>query len=261
MPSGGRDERLDPYGDSVRRLLWLEQLRGNGLFAEQQQPQPTKRPALPPGRRQWTPLARALAAIGDRWTLLIVLALAPGAKRLSTLREHLPGISTGVLNRHLQTMVEQNLLFRQRFSEVPPRVEYKLAPGGEALLPIVVALARWGMSYMWTSPEPRERVEIAALLRLLPTLLDGTGLPDCVIETAIELGEAPERERERQLFNIVEGRIEAVAPDSLTPDTCIAGTQLDWAQALGTRCEIDALLITGDEQLALRLLHALRPKP
>jgi DNA-binding HxlR family transcriptional regulator len=254
MLSGADDERLDPYGQSARRLLWLEQMRRDGLFLEERATGKPLGPPLPRRNRSWTPLARALAAIGDQWTLLIVLALAAGSKRLSDLRAHVPGISTGVLNRHLQTMVEQELLARQRFREVPPRVEYKLAAKGLALLPIVTELARWGMTYMWSGPQGREHVDIGAILRLLPTLLEDTALPDGVIEMIVELEEGPEF----HLFNIAKGRLDAIEPGSVAPWTRIVGGMSDWIQALGPFDDPKELQITGEQQLALTLLKAMR---
>jgi DNA-binding HxlR family transcriptional regulator len=91
-----------------------------------------------------TPLARALSAVGDRWTLLIAQALADSPQRPVELRRRLPGISTGVLDRHLQQMVALGLLLRRRFKEMPPRVELALTPAGRNLLPIAHELARWG---------------------------------------------------------------------------------------------------------------------
>jgi DNA-binding HxlR family transcriptional regulator len=97
---------------------------------------------------QWSPLARALDATGDRWTLSIVLALAGDPQRPVQLRHRLPGISAGVLDRHLQQMVTLGLLLRRRFKEMPPRVEISLTDAGRELLPIADALARWGVKHM-----------------------------------------------------------------------------------------------------------------
>jgi DNA-binding HxlR family transcriptional regulator len=98
---------------------------------------------------QWAnPLARALSVTGDRWTLLIALALTRGPQRPVELQRNLPGISSGVLDRHLQQMVALGLLLRRRFKEMPPRVELALTDGGRELLPIARALARWGAKHM-----------------------------------------------------------------------------------------------------------------
>jgi len=76
-----------------------------------------------------------------------VLALASDPQRPVQLRRRLPGISAGVLDRHLQQMVALGLLLRSRFKEMPPRVELALTEAGCELLPIARALARWGVRH------------------------------------------------------------------------------------------------------------------
>ncbi len=254
MLGGGEDDGLDPYGEHVRGARWPGQFEGpEDVFPYAPSGSLAGDPQASRGQRPWTPLARALAAMGDQWTLPIVLALTGGPKRLSDLRGQLPGISTGVLNRHLQQMLALELILRQRFRELPPRVEYKLTSGGAALLPILTDLTRWGMLHMWSLPQPRERIDVGALLGLLPTLLAGEHPPDGVVEMIVEL---PGR-TDRHLFNIAQGRVVAVEPGSMMPWARVAGPPRDWIDALGPRCEASELQITGDRQLALQLLEAL----
>jgi DNA-binding HxlR family transcriptional regulator len=108
------------------------------------------RESQPRDHGQWTmPLAQALSATGDRWTLLIALALAEDPQRPVELQRRLPGeISAGVLDRQLQQMVALGLLLRRRFKEMPPRVELVLTQAGRELLPIARSLARWGAKRM-----------------------------------------------------------------------------------------------------------------
>jgi DNA-binding HxlR family transcriptional regulator len=256
MLGGGEDDELDPYGEPVRSHRWPGQFEEPDPFAGPSGG-PPRDASAPRGQRPWTPLARGLAATGDQWTLLVVLALADGPLRLSDLRSRLPGISTGVLNRHLQQMLALDLILRQRFRELPPRVEYKLTSAGEGLLPIVTALTHWGMSHVWSLPHPRERIDIGAVLRLLPTLLEDQDPPDGVIEMIVELP----GETECQLFNVVQGRVMPVELGSMMPWARLTGGPGDWIDALGPRCEAGSLEITGDRQLALQLLAALPRLP
>jgi DNA-binding HxlR family transcriptional regulator len=101
---------------------------------------------------RWIPLAEALRATGDQWTLLIIAALAAEPLRLNELRVQLPGISAGVLDRYLQQMVDRDLIARRRYRELPPRVEYRLGPAGEELVPVALGLADWGARHMPTRP-------------------------------------------------------------------------------------------------------------
>src|ERR1700720_2002123 len=95
--------------------------------------------------RAWTPLARALTAAGDRWTLMIVLALEHGPTRLTELHRRLPGVSTSVLESHLRRMVAAKLITRTRRAKSPPRVELELTDAGHELVAIAGTLACWGM--------------------------------------------------------------------------------------------------------------------
>ncbi len=94
------------------------------------------------------PIARAAALIGDTWTLLIVRDLTHGSRRFSELEESLAGISPKTLSQRLKMLEAANLISRQAFAEVPPRVEYALTEKGEALLPIIEAIKTFGERYL-----------------------------------------------------------------------------------------------------------------
>lgn len=213
----------------------------------------------PRTHRTWTPLARALAAAGDHWTLLIVLALTPGRMRLAYLRKRLPGISTGVLERHIQQMDELGLVSRERFKEMPPRVELELTDAGRELIPIAQALARWGMCHVWSPPHDREHVDIDALLRLLPTLLEGlSDLPDGSINAIVTDSEP----RICRAYRIERGRLRMDDTDTANGGTTaglatVRGASTAWIAALGPESDTTRLSITGDRQLARRMFEAL----
>lgn len=211
-----------------------------------------------PAHRQATPLARALAATGDRWTLLIVLALADGGARLNTLRNRLPGVSSAVLDHHVRQMVAHGLLSRTRYREMPPRVELELTKSGAALLPIAAALARWGMCHRWTDADGVDgHVDADAVLRQLPALLEDGKLPDKgAVETVLDDGDHPVRHR----FKIVDGRLERIGgplPDSLKPTASIEGDVAAWSAALGPRRDYAALQLSGHRKLAEQVFAAL----
>ena len=110
---------------------------------------------------------------------MIVLALAPGRTRLIQLHKRLPGVSTSVLEQHLKRMVAAGLITRTRRENSPRRVELELTYAGHELVAAAGMLARWGMLHRWSGPADSERVDIGALLRMLPSLLDEhSGLPE-----------------------------------------------------------------------------------
>src|ERR1700761_197374 len=116
-------------------------------------------PQPPPPKRhpydQWAPDARALDLVGDKWTLLIVRDLSSGPRRFVELQRVLPGISTEQLRSRLNRMVADGLLTRQRYREVPPRVDYELTERSRELIPVLGALARWGFCWAGARPAPR----------------------------------------------------------------------------------------------------------
>ena len=133
-------------------------------------------PTAPPPKRhpydQWSPDARALDLVGDKWTLLIIRDLAAGPRRFVELQRVLPGISTEQLRSRLNRMVADGLLTRQRYREVPPRVDYELTERSRELMPVLGALARWGYDWTWSAPRPGEDINVGAIFRLAPGLLD-----------------------------------------------------------------------------------------
>jgi hypothetical protein len=98
-----------------------------------------------------------------------------------------------------------------------------------------------------------EQLDLHATLRTLPTRLDGSSLPNGVVELLIDDFEAPTR----QLFDIQDGCIALVEPGTAVPWASISGTATAWAQALGPECDMTELRLTGDGQLARRVLAAL----
>ena len=80
-------------------------------------------------RHAATPLADALARVGDRWTLLVVAALLEGPKRFNELQDELDGIAPNVLSSRLKALTEQTLIKHCRESltgyKVPKRVYFR----------------------------------------------------------------------------------------------------------------------------------------
>jgi DNA-binding HxlR family transcriptional regulator len=206
------------------------------------------------GHRQWTPLARALTATGDRWTLLIVLALSHETLRLSVLRSRLPGVSSGVLDHHLGQMTALGLLSRQRYREMPPRVEVSLTQAGSELLPIAAALARWGMRHEWPPPPGSVYVRADAVLRQLPALLEEEDdLPNGTVEAIVGEGE----ERTAHWFKIAEGRLRPASERAAKATVRIEGDDRAWIAALGPDRDYSGLTLAGRRKLAQRVLDSL----
>ena len=95
-------------------------------------------------RAPTSPLADALARVGDRWTLLVVAALLDGPLRFNELQEQLEGIAPNVLSARLKHLTEQALVVAQPYSDRPPRFVYELSEPGRELAGALRLLADWG---------------------------------------------------------------------------------------------------------------------
>ena len=97
-----------------------------------------------PPRAPASPLADALARVGDRWTLLVVAALLDGPRRFNQLQDELEGIAPNVLSARLKALAEQALVVAQPYSDRPPRFVYELSDPGRELAGALRLLADWG---------------------------------------------------------------------------------------------------------------------
>jgi DNA-binding HxlR family transcriptional regulator len=91
-----------------------------------------------------TPLAAALARIGDRWSPLIVEALLAGPRRYGELQTEVEGIAPNILADRLRRLEADGLLASTAYEERPPRFEYRLTAEGRALAGALRLLADWG---------------------------------------------------------------------------------------------------------------------
>ena len=88
-------------------------------------------------------IARALAVVGERWTLLILREIFFGASRFDELRRRL-GIARNVLSARLEHLAEHGVLEKVSYQNRPVRFEYRLTSKGRDLYPVLLALLHWG---------------------------------------------------------------------------------------------------------------------
>ncbi|MEV6021843.1 helix-turn-helix domain-containing protein [Streptomyces sp. NPDC052036] len=124
---------------------------------------------------QYCSTARALDAVGDRWTLLIVRELLAGPRRYTDLHADLPGVSTDVLASRLKDMERDGLTTRRRLPPPGAAYVYELTCRGRELLPVIQALGVWGAPAL---AERRPTDAVRAHWFALPLLraLPGEGL-------------------------------------------------------------------------------------
>jgi DNA-binding HxlR family transcriptional regulator len=225
---------------------------------------PQKRPT-PPAKRhpyaQWAPDARALDLVGDKWTLLIVRDLIAGPRRFVELQRVLPGISTEQLRSRLNRMVADGLLTRQRYREVPPRVDYELTERARDLVPVLAALAQWGYEWAWGPPRTGEEIDVGAVFRLCPGLL----APPASARGTLELTVTGRSKGDKQrvyVLRIADGRVSlGEGEPAADADARIEGSEAAWVAALGPEASRERLDVSGDPALAATLLDGLTAVP
>ena len=98
------------------------------------------------------PVARALDAVGERWSLLIVRDAFDGVRRFGEFQQSL-GVSRGILATRLRRLVALGILQPSPASGSAYQ-EYTLTEKGRALFPVVVGLRQWGEDHCFAPGEP-----------------------------------------------------------------------------------------------------------
>jgi DNA-binding HxlR family transcriptional regulator len=98
-------------------------------------------------------LARTLAVIGDRWTLLILRDAFLRVRRFEDFEESLK-IARRVLSERLALLVGHAILKKVPYQERPTRYEYRLTDKGLELYPALVSLVHWGDKHYATEDGP-----------------------------------------------------------------------------------------------------------
>jgi DNA-binding HxlR family transcriptional regulator len=218
---------------------------------------------VPPPKRhpydQWSPDARALDLVGDKWTLLIVRDLAAGPRRFVELQRVLPGISTEQLRSRLNRMVADGMLTRKRYREVPPRVDYELTERARDLMPILAELARWGYTWSWSAPRSSERVDLGAIFRLAPGLVEPAGAQG-EVELLVSDGN---REGGAAVFTIVLSGDHAEVREANAEQATsrVAGDSGAWVRAFSPEADRSGLSVEGDHALVDMVLNGLALPP
>ncbi len=93
------------------------------------------------------PVATAVDLIGGKWKLLIIRNLRNRSWRFNELQRDLEGISQKVLTESLKQLIDDGLVYRHDYQQVPPKVDYGLTDLGKNMLPVIDALADFGNYY------------------------------------------------------------------------------------------------------------------
>ena len=94
------------------------------------------------------PVEATLELIGGKYKALILWHLSENTLRFSQLQKLLPVATPKMLTQQLRELETHQLIHRQVYPVVPPKVEYSLTPLGKSLMPVLIAMRDWGADYM-----------------------------------------------------------------------------------------------------------------
>jgi len=102
-----------------------------------------------------------LGRVGDKWSVLIIMALSERALRFNELKRTVGGISQRMLTLTLRGLERDGLVTRTIYPTIPPRVDYELTTLGRSLREPVINLGNWAFAHLWEIRGARERFDKA----------------------------------------------------------------------------------------------------
>ncbi len=100
-------------------------------------------------------VAQCLEVVGEWWSMLILRDVFLGVTRFDEFQERL-GISRNILNQRLNHLVDAGVLEKVRYSEHPPRYDYRLTDKGRDLWPVLTAMRQWGDRHVAPDGPPQQ---------------------------------------------------------------------------------------------------------
>jgi hypothetical protein len=142
-------------------------------------------------------------------------------------------------------MVADGLLTRQRYREVPPRVDYELTERSRELAPVIGALAQWGYDWTWSAPRDGEEINIGAIFRTSP------GLLATKVNGTVELVVEGDRGGDRSfVLTSTKGAVTISEQPVESADARVTGPISAWVAALGPDGDAGGLTFEGKRTLA-----------
>jgi DNA-binding HxlR family transcriptional regulator len=165
---------------------------------------------------QYCGVAAALDRVGDRWTLLVLRELSFGEQRFTDLRTALPGIASNLLTERLRDLEEDGLVEQRELPPPAARTVYSLTSSGRRIIPVLRALARFGLPFLG-EPDEQEIRPRHAVFGGLAALLDPVAARGTDLRIRFDLDD------EELWLEIRDGRIVRADRDA-EPDLTITGS-------------------------------------
>ncbi|MGO4732251.1 winged helix-turn-helix transcriptional regulator [Paenibacillus sp. 2KB_22] len=91
----------------------------------------------------------ALDILTGKWKSLILLRLlSNGTMRFSELQKAIPDISKKMLAQQLKELEYHDIVHREVYAQIPPKVEYSITEYGQLMKPVLQTMSDWGAGHM-----------------------------------------------------------------------------------------------------------------
>lgn len=94
------------------------------------------------------PVEIMLRILGGKWKIIIIYRLINGTKRFNELHKSMPKVTQRMLTSQLRELELDQIVHRQVYAQVPPKVEYSLTEVGKSLWPVLLQVEEWGKHYL-----------------------------------------------------------------------------------------------------------------
>ncbi|UPK28604.1 winged helix-turn-helix transcriptional regulator [Bradyrhizobium sp. 195] len=153
-------------------------------------------------------VARSMAILGDRWTMLLVREAFFGTSRFEQFVAYTGG-TPQIVSSRLKRLVDEDILSKSSYSERPSRFEYELTPKGRDLRPVLIAIMNWGDAWLHDgrgSPNPFRHVSCGHITR--PVMV----CSECREEVSMEtLRTEPSKRLQKQRMAMLSAHLESSA--------------------------------------------------
>ncbi len=94
------------------------------------------------------PLEYSLDLFSGKWNSRILSVLANADNlRYGEIKSRIDNITDAVLAASLKELISSQMIVRQSYDEIPPKVEYSLSEKGRSIIPIFEMISKWGVKY------------------------------------------------------------------------------------------------------------------
>jgi DNA-binding HxlR family transcriptional regulator len=100
-----------------------------------------------------------LSRVGDKWSVLVIVALADRPMHFNELKRLIDAVSAKVLSSTLKALARDGFINRLETSDVPSRVSYDLTPLGRDLVTVVRDLALWSVRNRFAIRDARKNYD------------------------------------------------------------------------------------------------------